>query len=176
MARFTKAELDDAFVRYWRTGAVGEDWNAWVDLFTDDCAYVEHFYGTMRGRATIRAWIVPVMEKYREIYTVYEWHTVDPDSGRVIFRMQNRRDHPGGGAPIDFPGVTILQYAGDGKWSSEEDYYAIKPREVAMAAYAEACATHDPAHPQKGTRGNWGDGPAWTRGGPSYAERPAPPR
>jgi hypothetical protein len=28
--------------------------------------------------------------------------------------MQNRRDHPSGTGTIDFPGITILGYAGDG--------------------------------------------------------------
>ena len=63
------------------------------------------------------------MEEYGAMYTAYEWHTVT-DDGRVIVYMQNRRDHPDASqAPIDFPGITILKYAGDGKWSSEEDVY-----------------------------------------------------
>src|SRR5262245_27909079 len=94
MGAYTREELEQAFRTYWRTGAVGEDWEAWADLFTDDCEYVEHMYGSMRGRAVVRAWIVPIMEKYRELYTSYEWHTVDPEGGRVVFYMQNRRDHP----------------------------------------------------------------------------------
>ena len=67
MPRFTRAELEEAFRTYWRAGAVGEDWDAWADLFTEDCRYFEHFYGPMRGRETVRAWIKPVMEKYGEI-------------------------------------------------------------------------------------------------------------
>ncbi|TMA35561.1 MAG: nuclear transport factor 2 family protein, partial [Deltaproteobacteria bacterium] len=92
---FSRDELEQAFRTYWRTGAVGEDWNAWADLFTEDCLYVEHMYGTMRGREAVRRWIVPIMEKYGEIYTGYEWHVVDPASGRIILYVQNRRDHPG---------------------------------------------------------------------------------
>ena len=172
MPKFTRAELEEAFRTYWRAGAVGEDWDAWADLFTEDCRYFEHFYGPLRGRETVRAWIKPVMEKYGEIYTAYEWHVVDEDSGRVVFYMQNRRDHPGGQGTFDFPGVSILEYAGNGRWKSEEDYWAVKQREVAMREYEEACRRHDPDHPRKRTRWNWGDGPAWTRGGRSWAERP----
>jgi hypothetical protein len=30
----------------------------------------------MRGREAVRTWIKPVMERYGEIYTAYEWHVV----------------------------------------------------------------------------------------------------
>ena len=173
MTQWSKAELDDAFRTYWRVGAVGEDWNAWCDLFTDDALYIEHMYGNMRGRENIRGWIVPVMAKYLEIYTGYEWHTVDEERGRVILYVQNRRDHPSGTGTCDFPGVTILDYAGNGRWSQEEDYYSISGRDRAMKEY-QAGLTVNPGHPQQGTRKNWGNGPAWTKGNASYATRPAP--
>jgi hypothetical protein len=174
MATFGRDELEQAFRTYWRTGAVGEDWDAWADLFTDDCHYFEHFYGTMRGRETVRAWIKPIMERYGEIYTAYEWHVVDEERGRVVFYMQNRRDHPGGRGTIDFPGISVLEYAGAGRWRREEDFWAVKQREVAMREYEEACRSFDPEHPRKRTRRDWGHGPAWTRGGASWAERPGP--
>jgi len=161
---FSQQELEQAFRVYWRTGAVGEDWDAWADLFTEDCVYVEHFYGTMRGRETVRAWIKPIMAKYGEIYTSYEWHVVDAERGLVVFYMQNRRDHPGGQGTIDFPGVSILEYAGGGKWRSEEDFWSVTGREKAMRAYEEACRRYDPDHARKRTRRDWGNGPEWTRG------------
>ena len=50
----------------------------------------------------------PLMEQYGEIYGVYDWHEADP-SGRVVFRMVNRRDHPSGKGVLDFPvAVTAL--------------------------------------------------------------------
>ena len=170
--RFSRDELEQAFRAYWRTGAVGEDWDAWADLFTEDCLYVEHVYGTMRGRETVRAWIKPVMARYGEIYTAYEWHVVDPESGRVVFYVQNRRDHPSGRGTIDFPGVSIIEYAGGGKWKREEDYWAVKAREVAMKEYEEARRQYDPDHPKKHTRRFWGNGPDWIHGGPTYEQRP----
>src|SRR5262249_46291428 len=116
--------------------------------------------------------IKPVMARYGEIYTAYEWHTIDVERGRVIFYMQNRRDHPGGQGTIDFPGVSLLEYAGGGKWKREEDFWAWKQREVAMKAYEDARRQFDPEHAKKKTRWNWGNGPEWTRGGRSWAERP----
>ena len=172
MATFDRDELESAFRTYWRTGAVGEDWDAWANLFTEDCTYFEHYYGSMNGRETVRAWIKPVMERYGEIYTAYEWHTIDVERGRVIFYMQNRRDDPSGQGTHDFPGVSLLEYAGNGKWKREEDFWAWKQREVAMKAYEEACRRLDPEHAKKKTRWHWPAAPDWARGGRTFAERP----
>jgi hypothetical protein len=167
----SRDEVEAAFVNYWRTGAVGEDWEAWADLFTDDAVYVEHMYGVMHGRAAIRDWIVPVMAHYSDIYTVYEWHMIDGD--RVAFRMQNRRDHPDPTQPpIDFPGITILDYAGDGKFSLEEDYWAVKAAQEASAQYEAACTATDPDHPKRMTRQHWPAGPDWAVG-PPVGPRPS---
>ena len=171
MATFDRDELESAFRTYWRTGAVGEDWDTWANLFTEDCTYFEHYYGSMQGREAVRAWIKPVMERYGEIYTAYEWHTIDVDRGRVIFYMQNRRDDPSGQGTHDFPGVSLLEYAGNGKWKREEDFWAWKQREVAMKSYEDACRRIDPGHAKKKTRWHWGNGPEWTQGARSFAER-----
>ena len=46
-----------------------------------------------------------------------------------------------------------------------------------MAKYETTQKQHDPEHRKKMTRLNWGNGPAWTKGEPSYAERrPAAPK
>lgn len=161
---YSREEIEQAFRTYWRTGALAEDWNAWCDLFVEDAVYVEHMYGDMRGRETIRAWIVPVMQRFPEVYTAYEWHMIDERLGRVVVYMQNRRDHPSGRGTCDFPGVTILDYAGGGRWAREEDFYSLAGRDRAMKEYEEACRRHDPGHPARATRRDWGAGPDWTRG------------
>lgn len=176
MARFPREELELAFQKYWRTGAVGENWDAWADLFTPDADYVEHVLGNLKGREAIRGWIKPIMAQFCELYTAYEWHSVDPEHGRVIVYMQNRRDHPSGSGVIDFPGVTILDYAGNGQWCREEDFWAVPAGQQTSSDYSKACKQFDPDHKQKKTRLNWGNGPAWTKGGPSYDERPPAPK
>ena len=177
MPTCSRDELEAAFIHYWRCGAVGEDWDAWADCFTEDAEYVEHVLGNLQGREAIRAWIKPIMARFGELYTVYEWHVVDPPSGRVCVYMQNRRDHPSGSGAIDFPGITILRYGGGGLFAYEEDYWALPAAQQATTTYAAACAEHDPEHAKKQSRRDWGAGPEWTRGGPSYADRrPAPRR
>ena len=161
---FSHAELDAAFRHYWSTGCVAENWDAWTDLFTEDVEYVEHQLGNLRGREAVRAWILPLMEKYGEIYTPYCWHTVDVERGRVVFAMINRRDHPNGTDFIDFPGLSIIDYAGDSLWRRQEDYWAMPAGEAAFKTYERALWDFDPQHRQKRTRRNWGDGPDWTIG------------
>src|ERR1041385_5154637 len=100
------------------------------------------------------------MEQFCELYTAYEWHMVDENAGRVVVYMQNRRDHPSGEGRIDFPGITILDYAGDGKWRREEDYWAVPRAQQTVEEYAAACKKLDPEHKQKRTRLDWGNGPA----------------
>ncbi len=154
-------EVEAAFRTYWQTGAVGEDWDAWSDLFTEDAEYVEHVLGSMHGRAEIKPWIIKIMNDFSELYTFYEWHMVEGD--RVVVYMQNRRDHPDPTQPpIDFPGITILHYAGDGKWDLEEDYWAYSLATRAAKQYLEACAQFDANHATKRTRQNWPASPAWT--------------
>ena len=171
MGKFTRAEIEQAFRKYWSTGAVGEDWDGFADMFTEDARYVEHVLGCMNGREAIRSWIKPIMEEFCELYTAYEWHTIDEEGDRVIVYMQNRRDHPSGKGTIDFPGVTILHYAGDGLFDSEEDYWAVPAGQASIQEYAKACEQFDPDHKSKRTRLHWGDGPDWTRGAKSYFER-----
>ena len=165
-SRFSREELERAFRVYWQTGAVGEDWSGWADLFTEDVEYVEHFLGRMRGRETVRAWIVPLMNQYGELYTAYEWHTVDVARGRVIFAMQNRRDHPGAEGLIDFSGLSVIDYAGDGLWARQEDYWAAPASEACYKLYHKARKQHDPDHYRKRTRNDWGSGPRWCQGPP----------
>jgi len=171
MSKVAPEELEAAFIRYWRTGAVGEEWDAWADLFTEDATYVEHVLGSMQGREAIRAWIKPIMAQYGEIYTAYEWHMIDPATGRVCVYMQNRRDHPSGAGVIDFPGITILHYAGNGRFDYEEDFWAVPGAQRATEEYEAGRKQHDPEHRKKMTRRDWGRGPEWTRGGPTYAAR-----
>lgn len=171
MATDTREELERAFIRYWRTGAVGEEWDAWADLFTEDARYVEHVLGTHQSREQIRAWIKPIMAQYGEVYTAYEWHMVDPATDRICVYMQNRRDHPSGTGVIDFPGITILHYAGNGLFDYEEDLWSVPGAQRSTEEYEAARKQYDRDHRKKMTRLDWGNGPEWTRGGRSYAER-----
>ena len=146
-----RAEVEEAFRRYLVCGIVEEDWEAWSRCFTSDVAYHEHQLGTMHGRDTVLEWIVPLMDQFPEIYNAVLWHAIDGD--KVVFDATNRRDNPQlGGPPIDFEGVTILTYAGDGMFSREDDWWDMKGAMRAAEEYGRLAAEHDPQHAQKRTR------------------------
>ena len=48
---------------------------------------------------------------------------IDEERGWVITEILNRMKDPGDGSIHEASNVTILKYAGGGKWSSEEDVY-----------------------------------------------------
>ena len=62
-------------------------------------------------------------------------------------------------APIDFPGITVLQYAGDGQFSLEEDFWSLPEATDALKRYVAACKEHDRDFRKQRTRKNWGNGP-----------------
>ena len=129
MTHWAREELEQAFETYQRVAAEAGrtgDWASWADLFTEDAEYVEHLYGTMRGREAIRAWISETMSTYpgnaMPAFPI-GWSVIDEDKGWVICQVWNRMEDPGDGSIHQAYNVTILKYAGDGRWSYEEDIY-----------------------------------------------------
>ena len=129
MGQWSRAEIDEAFGEYQRRAAASGgsgDWRPWTDLFTDDAEYIEHLYGRMQGREAIYAWIQKTMSEYpgSEMPEFpIEWYTIDEDRGWVICQVWNRMRDPGDGSIHQEYNITILKYAGNGLWSSEEDVY-----------------------------------------------------
>ena len=98
------------------------DWNAWADLHTPDCIWVEHHLGTFRGREAIRETILKVMRSVPMMEFPVEWHAIA--GNRVVYYPWQVLPDPTGGNEIyRFGCVTILEYAGDGLWSRQEDLY-----------------------------------------------------
>jgi ketosteroid isomerase-like protein len=126
---WTRAELEEAFAAYQRAGqeaAKTGNWSAWADLFTDDAVYVEHLFGTFHGREAIRQWITNVMSTFpgnaMPEFPI-EWHVVDEERGWIVCKIWNRMADPGDGSVFEAANFTLLKYAGNGRWSGEEDIY-----------------------------------------------------
>jgi hypothetical protein len=128
MGKYTRRELEDALRIYNqardRASKTG-DWNIWADIFTEDADYIEHAYGDFKGREQIRAWITKVMAPFPHMTFPQDWVVFDEENGCVLFQCQNRLEHPTDpkGEPFQFPNWTRLTYAGNGKFSCEEDIY-----------------------------------------------------
>jgi hypothetical protein len=132
-----RAEVEAAFRLHWTTGSVDENWAAWPDRLTPDVEYIEHVYGEMRGREAVRSWIVGLMEQRSDVHAVLDWYVIS--GSRLILNMTNRYYNPDpAGAPYDFPGLSVLGYAGDGLFGYQEDYWSQRLAKVAYAGWSAA--------------------------------------
>lgn len=156
MIEHSRDEVEVAFRHYFLTGPVYEDWITWSQLFTDDAVYYDHYYGRFRGPAEIRLFLESTMMFGRHCYTALDWATID--GNRIVWKGVNRADHPDPGQPpFEFPSLQIIEYAGGGRWRSEEDCW-IPSEMVAFAkGYAAACREIDPDFPMRLSRRHWGD-------------------
>ena len=129
MGRWSREELEEAFDLYQETAlkaGTSGDWRAWADMFTEDATYVEHHYGEFGGREAIYDWIQTTMSEpinHEMRYFPIDWYTIDEERGWIIAKVWNRMIDPGDGSIHQEYNVTILHYAGNMKWSYEEDVY-----------------------------------------------------
>jgi SnoaL-like domain len=140
---FSRQEIERAFAHYCelreRSSASG-DWTIWAAQFTEDARYLEHAYGAFEGRRAIEDWIVGVMAPFPHMTFPNDWSIVDAERGWVVFQCQNRLEHPTepGGPPFQFPTWSLLHYAGDLRWSYEEDVYNPKRAADTIQAWIRA--------------------------------------
>lgn len=129
MGEWSRQEIEAAFAGYQDVSARAArtgDWNEWADLFTEDVHYVEHLYGEMHGREAVREWITETMTtppgSDMDAFPV-AWYVIDEERGWVVMCVWNRFRDPGDGSVHQAYNFSLLKYAGDGKWSYEEDIY-----------------------------------------------------
>jgi hypothetical protein len=128
MARFPRDELENALRIYNDArdrASTSGDWSIWTEVFTEDADYIEHAFGVFKGRDQIRKWITGVMAPFPHMTFPQDWVAYDEENAAIVFQCQNRLEHPTdpNGPPFQFPSWTRLIYAGNGKFSSEEDVY-----------------------------------------------------
>ena len=126
---FSAGEITEAYAamhaqvqQYAATGA----WDAFAEHFTEDAEYVEHAFGTFRGRDQIREWSVRTMTSYPGSEMTgfpLAWQVVDVPTSRLICEVRNLMPDPGDGSRLEESNLTIMTYAGDGLFSREEDVY-----------------------------------------------------
>ena len=154
--KYSRAEVEEAFRHYFLTGPVLEDWAAWSQLFSEDAVYFDHYYGRFRGPAEIRKFLEATMGFAPQVYSPLEWYNLDGD--RIVYKVWNRADNPDpAGPPAQFPSLQIIQYAGDGKWSSEEDWWLVKEMKQFNVDYELMCQTAGkPDFKNEMSRRDWG--------------------
>jgi ketosteroid isomerase-like protein len=95
-------------------------WSALADFFTEDAVFVDPAWGRMEGRAAIAKFMDESMAGLEDWRFPEQWTVAEGD--RVVTFWWNRL--PGerpDGTPFQAPGISILTYAGDGKFSQEVD-------------------------------------------------------
>jgi hypothetical protein len=129
MAKFTRSEIEQAFQHFQEAAdrsAKSGDWREWSECFTEDAKYYEHHYGHFEGREAIYQWIQQTMSEPinadMRSFPV-EWYVIDEEKGWILCSVLNEMDDPGDGSKHGESNWTKLHYAGDGKFSYEEDMY-----------------------------------------------------
>lgn len=97
-------------------------WSALADYFTDDAVYVDSAWGRFEGRSEIERFMTESMVGLEDWRFPEEWTMVDGD--RVVGMWWNQL--PGArsdGSPYRVAGLSVLRYAGDGKFDYEYDVF-----------------------------------------------------
>jgi hypothetical protein len=91
----------------------------------------------MDGREAVRSWIVGLMAQRADVHALLDWYVIS--GPRLILNMTNRYYNPDpDGPPFDFPGLSVLGYAGDGLFGYQEDYWSQRLAKVAYTSWAAA--------------------------------------
>jgi ketosteroid isomerase-like protein len=95
-------------------------WSSLVDFFTDDAVFLDPAWGRTSGRKNLEEFFERSMAGLEDWNFPEEWTIVD--GYRVVSFYWNRL--PGtreDGRPVQAPGISVLHYAGNGKFSYEMD-------------------------------------------------------
>jgi predicted SnoaL-like aldol condensation-catalyzing enzyme len=137
---FPREEVEAEFEKYRARAALAVesgDWDQWADQFTADAHYREHHYGYYTSGEQIRAWIKSVMQPFPTMEFPPSYALID--GNRVSTLIPNILPAPeGDDGYYGFDVNTILHYAGNGKWSFEEDVYNPREAEDVVARWVAA--------------------------------------
>jgi predicted SnoaL-like aldol condensation-catalyzing enzyme len=137
---FPREEIEREFLAYRGRGALAVstgDWDQWADQFTDDARYYEHHYGRFNSQAEIREWITGVMKPFPTMEFPLKVATIV--GNRVCAIIPNVLPDPKDSSDyFGFDVNVILHYAGNGKWSYEEDVYNPNEAQAVVSRWIKA--------------------------------------
>jgi hypothetical protein len=103
-------------------GLEPDAFGALADFYTEDAVYVDGAWGRLEGRATIARWLVDSMVGMEDWKFPVEFTAVEGDDVVVKWTQIMPRTRPDG-TPYRQSGYSRMIYAGDGRFSYEEDTY-----------------------------------------------------
>ena len=122
-----RAEIEATIERYLglRRAAIAGDipWSGLKEVFTDDAVFVDSVWGRHEGVDALVEFLDSSMAGLATWDFPHYWEAIDGD--RVFLRWSNHL--PGttdDGKELHNMGLSYLEYAGDGKFSYEEDLYS----------------------------------------------------
>ena len=115
-----RATVDAYLAMRERIEAGGATWVDLAEFFTDDAVYVDPAWGRIQGIDEIRAFLVDSMRGLEDWRFPIRTVAIDGDDIITVWTQILPGQRPDGG-PYQQTGVSILRYAGDGRFSSEED-------------------------------------------------------
>jgi ketosteroid isomerase-like protein len=95
---------------------------ALADFYTDDAVYIDAAWGRIEGKPAIAAWLVDSMAGMGDWLFPIEFTAIEGDDVVVKWTQIMPRTKPDG-SNYTQSGYSRLHYAGDGKFSYEEDTY-----------------------------------------------------
>jgi ketosteroid isomerase-like protein len=111
----------DAYVRLRRRIEAGEaGWTDLADVFTDDAVYIDPAWGRVEGVDALREFFDESMRGLEDWDFPIEFTAIDGDTVVVKWTQQLPGRRPDG-SRYEQSGVSTMVYAGDGKFSYEED-------------------------------------------------------
>ncbi len=163
MGRWSREEIEEAFDHYQKMGlksARTGDWSFWGKVFIDDVTYDEHQLGSWGGQRAVIENMSAVMHMtgdeaddddpaaMEDEYINKPWlhcnqypcedFVVDEERGWVWALIWNRMDDPGDGSIHQANCFNLFKYAGNGRFSFEQDLYNPLEFQDMMAAWIAA--------------------------------------
>ena len=120
-----RPEIDATLARYQdlrRRIDAGEEhgWAGVADFFTDDCVYIDPAWGRVEGIAALREFLDESMRGLEDWKFPVEYVAIDGDTVVIKWTQISPGTRDDGSAYAQ-SGYSTLVYAGDGKFSYEED-------------------------------------------------------
>jgi ketosteroid isomerase-like protein len=103
-------------------GLEADDFGALADFYTDDAVYIDAAWGRIEGKAAIARWLVESMVGLDDWRFPVEFTAIEGDNV-VVKWTQVTPGKKADGSPFTQSGYSHLVYAGDGRFSYEEDCY-----------------------------------------------------
>jgi len=103
-------------------GLEPDAFGALADFYTEDAVYVDGAWGRLEGRETIARWLVDSMVGMEDWKFPIEFTAIEGNDVVVKWTQIMPRTKPDG-TPYRQSGYSRLIYAGNGKFSYEEDTY-----------------------------------------------------